>query len=163
MTSPLTVAILKSGLISPAALAEFRRWKTIDLPEELPVIAEGLEQVAQSLASALEGDGLVISRETDLDILKQFLDTQRQGNLHVEIYREDVTEDTDADISISFGITPLGEYIIPWRSESIVAELTNGFCYLDAPGIERVFFAGVRELFYGDHKAFMVCVPRREE
>jgi hypothetical protein len=73
-------------------------------------------------------------------------------------------EVTTADFSITYGRTAIGDYIIPWRSESIRQEMTNGMTYLtveDPPGAlkNRVFFKDTREIYYGDTKAFMVCSP----
>lgn len=162
MSSPLTQAVLKSGLITEKQLAEFRRWGVpIELPEKLPPPPKTIEDAASAIEEALESEGLVMSRDTDLDILHHYLRTQRPGHLHVEIPNEDVTLESSADIQVSFGCTPVGEYILPWNSESITSELTNGFTYLEVDG-EKIFFESARDLFYGRHKAFIVCRPRQQ-
>jgi hypothetical protein len=156
--TPLTAAVLKSGIISPSMLAEFKRWKApIDVPEEMPdKPPQSIEEAAEAIEKALQSEGYAITRETDLEILPQYLSTQQNGTLHMEIYTDDPTVESMADIPIVFGRTPLGEYIIPWKSESIALELTNGACYLGTTE-GNVAIQTVRELFYGEHKAFMVC------
>ena len=166
MTSPLTNAVLKSGLISEQQLAEFRRWKApIDIPEKLPKMPSSIEEAAQAIEQALQSEGYIISRDTDLDILRNYLGTQRPGLLHVEIPTDDPTVEDRADIPIAYGMTPLGEVILPWTSESISNELTNGYTYFllspDDP-TSQVFFDGVRDLFFGEQRAFMVCRPTQK-
>jgi hypothetical protein len=161
MSSPLTNAVLKSGLVSKNQLAEFRRWKVpIEVPENVPEAPKSIEEAGRAIEQALESEGLVISRDTDLNILQQYLHTQMAGVLHVEIPTDDLTVEDAEDIDVMFGLTTLGEYIIPWRSESIEEALTNGFTYLtygNGTFTVRAVFTDSRELFYGQHKAFVVC------
>lgn len=118
--------------------------------------SKNIEDVAQIIEEVMQSEGYAVTRSTDLEVLPQYLATQQSGTLHVSIYTTDPTVESEADIQIIFGRTTLGDYIIPWKSESIAAEITNGFCYLrTAEG--DIFFSGVQELFFGDHKAFMVC------
>lgn len=164
MTSPLTLAALKAGLISQSTLEEFRRWGApIDVPEGIPTKPpKTIEEAGQLIEEALQSEGYTIARETDLEVLHQYLSTQAQGTLHVEFFSSDPTKETEADIGVSYGVTPLGEFIIPWKSESIANELTNGACYLTSDRLAgaRIFFVQVRELFFGEQKAFMVCTGR---
>jgi adenine specific DNA methylase Mod len=94
-------------------------------------------------------------------VLKQYLDTQMQGVLHVEIFVAETDTTNFADIPVSFGITPSIEYIIPYRSESITEEMTNGLTHLRSAreGGPKIYFSSVRELFFGDTKAFLLCTP----
>lgn len=162
MTSPITQAVLKSGLITKDQLAEFRRWKApIDLPVDIPDPPKTLEAAASAIEEALESEGFIISRDTDLDILQYYLRTQRHGRLHVEIPTDDITVESVADIEVTYGMTPIGEYILPWASESIAEAMTNGLTFLALLGepFTHVFFSEARELFYGQHKAFIICRP----
>jgi hypothetical protein len=126
--------------------------------------------VVQAIEEALQGEGLVLTRETDLEIVQEFLKTQRPGLLHVVI--EDPEEgDHDADIECDYGVTKMGEYIIKWHADSIEDVMCNGKTYLQPlmPGMKLVpegapvYFSNVREAFFGDWKAFVVCQPSPEE
>jgi hypothetical protein len=111
-----------------------------------------------AIRRAIDSEGYVLTRETDLEVLRHYLSGQQQGLLHVEVFHKDPTIESSADIPVVFARTPLGEYIVPWASESIADEMTNGITYLTTSG-GKVQFSSVRELFFGDHKAFMVCEP----
>jgi hypothetical protein len=164
MSNPIATAVLKSGLVSKEQLAEFRRWRApIEIPEELPSAPKTLEEVAETIEEALVSQGYVLTKETDLNLVQQYLATQTQGVLHVEV--EVTPEDVDAllsplqttaDIPLSYGRTPTGEYILPYRGENISKEMTNGRTHLLVNG-KRVFFSQADDRFYGDAKAFMVC------
>jgi len=162
MTSPITNAVIKAGLIHPDYLKEFQRWGApIEVPEILPETPKDMESAARAIEEALQSEGQVLTRETDLEVLHQYLNTQTQGVLHVEI---DAADDmvNSADIPVSFGVTPNLEYIIPYRSESITEEMTNGLTYLrryDDTSGPKIFFSSVRELFFGETKAFLLCTP----
>jgi hypothetical protein len=115
------------------------------------------------LERAMSEEGYVTVKETDLEILPCFLKTQRKGVLHFEMLNG-----TKEDFEISYGLTPFGEYIIPWTDDDISEAMTNGLTYLQVPNgrlegeevlYDRVAIRRVRELYYGNTKAFMVCVP----
>jgi hypothetical protein len=155
--NPVTAAVLKSGLISQAQLAEMKRFSpTIDQEAEVgePV---SLEVAAQLLEEAFQSEQYVLVRETDLEVVRKYAETAKSGMLHVE-----VSEEQKADIEVTYGKTTLGAYIIAWKSESIAEALTNGLTYL-VEGSTKVFFKEVRELFFGEQKAFMICVPSSVE
>ena len=174
MSNPLADAAIKSGLIPSDSLAEAKRWGApINVPEKVPEPPKTVEEAAATMRTVLESQGFVVTRETDLQILQQYLSTQKSGMLHVEVPVEDGEFDTtQADFEVMFGKTPLGEFIFPWRGESLQEEITNGLSYLKAftlkPeggafDIHKIWFKEVREVFYGDVKAFMVCLPSRME
>lgn len=161
----LAMAAIKAGLIDKDMLEEFRRWKApIDIPEELPEPPKTIEEAAAAIEEALQGEGLVVTRETDLEILQQYLTKQRVGKLHVEVPKEAGHEfiTTEADFDIVYSSSLTGEYIIPWQGDNIRSEMTNGLTYLLIDD-EKVFFKDIREVFYGDTKAFMVCTPSIRE
>jgi len=149
-------AVLKTGLISKETLAEMKRFSPViptDAETEEP---KDLDTCATIIATAIESEGYVVVRETDLDALKQYFETSTAGVMHVE------DEGVVTDFNVTFGKTKLGEYIIPWRGESIEALLTNGSSFLQSAGV-RVFFDRVRELFFDETKAFMICHASTEE
>ena len=158
---PLTAAVVEAGLVSPNALAEMQRFRpsleqTLAPAEPLP-----LDEAAEQLSRAVQNDELVI-RETDLDAVPTYLRTQKQGMLHLEMV---ATEGhTTADFPVTYGRTRLGEFIIAWTNDSIMEAMTNGQTFLQLADGEAVYFDDVRELYYDETKAFMVCrkVVRRE-
>ena len=162
--NPIASAVLKAGLVDQKMFDELKRWGSpIELPEVLPEPSKSLTEAAQIIEEALQSEGYVLTRETDLEILGQYMATQRTGKLHVEVVAvPDMLVGTEANFDISYGKTPLGEYIIGWRSESIKDEMTNGLTYLIEDG-NHIFFKDVREVFYGDTKAFMICTLSTSE
>lgn len=157
----MTKAVLKAGLITPNMLREMKRFSPfIDRDAEVEEPKE-LEAAAKIIADALESQEYTIVRETDLDVLRQYIESHVDGTLHVE----DVAEEEPMEFEVSYCVAKTGEYIIAWTADSIADLLTNGATYLrTAVGsngfIRDVHFKDVRELWYGEKKAFVVCVPR---
>ena len=156
---PIAVAVVCSGLVSSETLSEIRRWGLpIDFVEPDRVISNP-RQIADLIQNALEGEDQVKISETDLDVLTRFLDPkhQREGTLVVR------SGDQKSTSKVLYCVTPLGEFAIPWVSESISDLMTNGQTYLRFKTCEgeneHVKFIDVREVFFGDRKAFMVCAP----
>lgn len=149
--NPITAAVLKAGLLTPAMLQEMKRISpaVIDHDAESGDTVS-LEEAAELVNAALQSEKYVLLRETDLASIRQYLDTMRQGVLHL----------SGADpegIQVSYGRNTVGEYIIAWKSESIAELMLDPETYLDTG--EHVYFKDVRELFFGEQKAFMVCIP----
>lgn len=159
---PITAAVLKAGLISPEQLREMKRISpVIDRTAEVSSPVD-LELAAKIVEDALESEQYVIVRETDLEAVRQYVETATTGILHLE------ADDKSTDLEVTYGRTPIGEFIIAWKSEGIAEMMTNGLTYLvvpggPGPGLLRVFFQDVRELFFGEQKAFMVCRPSTME
>lgn len=147
--NPIVSAVLKAGLISPTQLEEMKRISAvIDRTAEVNEPVE-LDLAAKYVQDALESERYVIMRETNLEVLQQYLQAQRTGILHLN----------QTDVDVSYGKTPLGEFIIAWTSESIAELMLDEATELQTAEGDRVHFRDVRELFFGEHKAFMVCVP----
>jgi hypothetical protein len=152
--NPIINAVLKTGLIDPAALTEMKRWGLVDQEAATnPEPPQSAVECHELIERALQSEGYVLTRETDLEAIQQYALTHRLGQLHL-----DNGDGDQADFPVSYGRTPLGEYVIGWRSESIAEMLLNGRTHLMADG-KRVYFRDVRELFFGTKKAFMVCIP----
>lgn len=152
MSRSVTLAVIKSGLVSKDTLQELNHW---GLPIEMVEATEVLdtpEAIVGRIQEALEGEDLVKIRDTDLDVLRCYLTSQKQGMLRI------AGDDEAANIEVSYCVTPMGEYVIPWRSESIREYMTDPRTYLKVDG-SKIGFSDVRELFFGEHKAFMVCTP----
>jgi hypothetical protein len=155
---PLSAAVVESGLISPNKLAEMRRFSP---SVGTPVVAGEpvpLEDAAASLSKVVQEADYVAVRETDLDAVQVYLKSQKEGMLHIEMISAD--DKTTADFPVTYGRTKMGEYIIPWSTPTIADAMTNGFTHLTVKvegGEELVYFDDVRELYFDDTKAFMVC------
>jgi hypothetical protein len=154
--NPLTSAVLRTGLIDPDLLQEIRRWGVVfeDVPAAKP---QTLEEVTNRIQEALESQDLVLVRETDLSVLDEYIKSARRGTLRVV-----VDDGHQGEFHVTFGRTKLGEFVLPWLSSSIADVLTNGMTHLWDEG-EPVYFSQVRELFFGETKAFMICTPYPRE
>lgn len=153
--SELAKAVVLSGAIDAGMLQEFTRWR---LPVEIPSddLYESPEEAIEAIEEAMTGSEQVEIRTTDLDVLKQFLRTKRKGKLHL------TTSKGSGTIDIDFGVSTMGEYIVPWNADSITDIMTNGESYI-MDVRRKVFVADVIELYFGGNKAFMLCTPRREQ
>ncbi len=157
---PIAYAVVRTGVIPKEALAELQKWGLpVDLiAEEKVATIHDPEQVVHIIRDALEASDQVMLRDTDLDIIKRFLNPEfrREGKLHLKY------EDEKGTTKVIFSRGSLKEYIIPYRSDSIVDMMTNGESCLkykdDEGNNQTVYFSDVRELFIGDRKAFMICV-----
>ena len=151
--SKLTEAVALSGALDPDMLREICKWKLpIEVPEGEPYASP--EEAVSAIEAALEGKEQVEVRATDLDVLKQYMKTQHRGRLHI------VTPHESGTFDVMMGITPMGDYIIPWKSDSLTEHLTNGESYI-IDGRNRVHLSDVRDLYFGEQKAFILCQPGR--
>lgn len=156
---PIAVAVVRAGLVDSDVLAEFKRWKLpVQLVEEDQVLSNP-RQIVDLIQNALEGEEQVRINETDLDLLVRYLDPRhrKEGTLIIK------TEEGKSSFKVTFCVTTMGEYAIPWVSESISDLILREGSYLRFKNLEgeneKVTFMDVREVFFGDHKSFMVCVP----
>lgn len=156
----LTLAVVKAGILDPGTIAEINRWGLpVEFVEEDKLLTSHDEVVAK-IQEALESEDIVQTRSTDLDILNEYLQNQEQGRLHIH----DTDTGKKASFSISFCRTTMGEYVIPWRAEAISDLMVNASSHLKVKDTKkRVYFQDVRELFFGEHKAFIVCTPSVSE
>lgn len=152
--SKLTEAVALSGALDPDMVREMCKWKLpVEVPEASPYTSP--EEAVAAIEEALEGKEQVEIRSTDLDVLKQYLKTQHRGRLHI------VTPHESGTFEVMMGITPMGDYIIPWKSDSLAEHLTNGESYI-IDGRKKVHLSDVRDLYFGERKAFILCQPVRE-
>lgn len=151
--NPITAAVLKAGLITPTQLQEMKRFSPAIDPDAEAGEPADLETAASLVEQAFQSEEYVLIRETDLEAVRQYVETASLGMLHLEM------GDEVADLEVKYGKTAGGEFIVAWSGESIAAAMTNGQTYLQVPPSSHVFFKDVRELFFGEQKAFMVCKP----
>ncbi len=153
---PVAVAIVKSGLVDAGILQEIRRWGLpVQFVEEDAVLSDP-QQMVDLIQAALEEHDHVRITETDMPLLTRFLDANNRvvGTIVMKVDGE------RSSIPVAFCRTLLGEYVIPWKSEGIYDLMISGDTYLrykeDGETI-KAHFTDVREVFFGDTKAFMVC------
>jgi len=158
MSKSVAKVVVEAGLIDENALAQLKRWGfALDLePGKEPVVSAG--EIAKRIIDAVESEEAVELRSTDLDIVKEYLSSRQKAKLHVPNPDD---EAKTVGIPVEFSFTKMGEVVIPWTSEAINDMLLDERTYLKPLGKSRIHFSDVRELFYGDHKAFVVCTPTR--
>lgn len=155
---PLTTAVVEAGILPENALKEMARFNPAIAPPTAAADQVPLEDAAANIQRAVQGQDYVAFRETDLDAVKTYLKTQKQGNLHLALASVDGTN--TADFPIAYGRTTMGEFLIPWNSSNIADAMTDPETYLTTEEGEAVYFSDMRELHYDDTKAFMVCQVR---
>jgi hypothetical protein len=158
---PLSIAVVRAGLIPEAVLGELKRWglPVEVIPEEK--MLNSPEAVVNVVMDALESDDQVQVRDTDFEVLRRWLDPKFQivAKLHL-----DNGEGEKSTAKLTVCKTRLGEFAIPWRGDSIAELITNGLTHLtyeDGGEKRKVFFQNVEEMYLGEHKAFMVCTPEK--
>jgi hypothetical protein len=141
-------AVTEAGIVDRAALAELQRW---GLPVTVPDDSRraDLEGAVQKIQAALEARDSVEVRLTDLDVFSEYLATEKKARLRL------VAGEKSGELEVSFGLSRHGEYIVPWKAAGIEEIIANGrSCLID--GRRKIYFKGVRELYFGGKKAFMV-------
>jgi len=155
---PLGVAALKTGMVSMEALAEMRRWGLpLDIRDEEEIgMVDNIDDALRLIRDALEGRDQVQIQESDLDLLRRFLDPthQQMGKLMVK------DENNKTTFDIPFCTTLMGEFVLPWKSEGIRDMMTMGESTLryEENGVTKtVCIIDVRESYFGNQRTFMVC------
>lgn len=157
MNRNLAQSLARIGLVPQEMLQQFYRWRLLDEdpgPEKFDCIS--VNAFMDKLRRILEDTSYALIRETDMDILRRYLSTQKVAKLMVS------TESAQtAEIDVAYGTTLTGEYIFPWQGASIADLMTNGLTHLLVPlggnRYEAVYFSDVSEAFFDEYKAFMVC------
>ena len=154
MSSAAVRAVLHSGLVDRNTVSELQRWGYLrDLDEGvLNSTLQSSEEVVGALRDVLESEGMVEIRDTDLDIIKTWMKDQRKGRLVIH----------GEAIPVTFCTLLTGEYAIPWMGETISSTLLDGESHLKLKR-RKVYFRDVREVYFGEVKAFMVCSPGLKE
>lgn len=149
--------VARVGIIDKNMSAELRRWgfPIIELPEGERI--DDPDVAIEAIQEAIESEEQIELRTTDLDVFRQFMETRKDGKLHL------VVREQTGEFSVSFGRMKHGDdYIIPWNTSSIEEFITNGDSYL-IDGRRKIYFSACHELFYGDVKAFMICTPAEKK
>jgi len=151
---PIINAVVEAGLVPEEALNELARWGVHVTATRKPEL-DTPAAVAQHLMEAMESDDQMRVDETDLDLLQRYLDPkhQKQGRLIIKSGAQHTT------CALSFCLTSLGEYAIPWTDAETPEVLANGESHLKWGDDKDIYFSAVREVFFGSRKAFVVCTP----
>lgn len=159
MSSEVVKTVVESGIVDANSLAQLQRWGFItdlDIKEAEQTITA--TEVCERILEAVESKAAVEMRHTDLDVVRDYLETRRSARLHVPNPEE---PGKTLSIPMEFCETRLGEIVLPWSSDAIADMIVHEQTYLKPTGEARIYFADVRELFYGEHKAFMICTPAK--
>lgn len=158
---PLSVAVVRSGLIPEDVLSEFKRW---GLPVEIVPEEKTLqtpEAVVNVIMDALESEDQVRTRDTDFDVLKRYIDPRFQIQAKMNL---DNGEGEKSTAKITVCKTRMGDFAIPYRGEAVAELLINGHTHLtyEEDGEKhKVTFVNVEEMYLGEQKVFMICKPER--
>lgn len=150
MANDVVKVVQQAGLVGQDTVIELRRWGS-------PVIASSsgpdisADIVPLLIERAMQEQDFVQVRETDLEVLKQYLNTQDVGMLRLEDIRGNVD-----GVNIIFGKTAQGEYIIPWIDETVTDACINCLVSLHVPNSGWVTLRNPRELYYGERKMFTI-------
>jgi len=155
---PVAKAVIRAGLVPPDVLAQMQKWGVDVEPVPEDQILDSPDKIVAHIQEALESKAQVEITETDLDILHRYLDSakQKQGRLHLR----DGEDKTVA--KVSFCVTQMGDFAIPWLDEANPDMFINGESFLrykEGDESRDVYFIDMRELHFGDRKAFVVCTP----
>jgi hypothetical protein len=161
VNSNTKIAVLQAGIVPPETLPELERWG-MQLPEDIEVETDRKMALA-NIRESIESSETVAVRETDLDALRNYDKYCSKGRLYYSI--PDPSKGADARkttfVDVTYAITTIGNYLIPWTDEDIYDLMLDEGTYLKPAGVERVYFDNVVELYYGERKAFMTCTPAR--
>jgi len=165
MNDRTKIAVLKAGIVPTESLPELERWG-LKVPEDLSV-DENKRNALDNIRESIESKETVELRQTDLDALRTYSENQKVGRLYyaapgpldVHSYGEKPKKSSVTYAKVTYAVTPAGLYLIPWTGEDIYDVMIDEDTYLKLDGEERVYFIEVTDLYYGEHKAFMVCKP----
>jgi hypothetical protein len=155
---PVANAVVEAGLVPEEVLDEMARWGVHITAVPKENILQSPQAVVEHIRRAYESEEQVRIDETDLDLLSRYLDQkhQKSGRLILKDGKQHKT------VNVSFCLTELGEYAIPWTEPETPDILFNGETHLkwqDGEEQRDVYFEDVRELSFGSRKAFAVCTP----
>lgn len=158
---PITLAVLRSGLLPDSVLSELQHWGLpVNFAQEgkIPVLATA-EEVVECIREAVEADVTVKLRDTDLDVLSTYLKRHFEGHLVLL----DLDTNKTKRAACTYAVLPNGRYVIPWTAEYIGDVLTDPKSYLRDVRGKHVTFDDVEELFFGGRKAFVSARPTPTE
>jgi hypothetical protein len=160
MGSIIGKALAQAGLLPPEAVKQFKRWNPDAVgdiePSDIPDEPKPIDEIVPQICGVMTAKEQVDIRETNLEVDQIFKQTKVTAVLHL------VDDNQSGNIDVEVGRLLTGEFLLPWSSEGIEDIMTNGRTCLQigqAPSVREVYFSDVRDLYFGDSKAFMVCTP----
>lgn len=156
MERPVAGAVIDTGIVDASDIEQLRQWGLFTGEDAAPGKYKTAVEVINCIREALDSGETVELRRTDLDLAKEWLKDHRKGRL----YMVPTGSTKPVSISIDYHKTRMGDYVIPWTSDSIFNLMVAETTYLVVDG-KKIHFSDVEELFYGDSKAFMLCAPSR--
>jgi hypothetical protein len=154
---PVTVAVLRSGLVPESVLNELQHWGlpvTFTDERSTPVLNTA-DDIIECIRDAVESDITVKMRDTDLDVLTIYLKHHFQAHL---VFL-DVETNKNKRVSCTYAVLPSGNYVIPWNAEDISELLLDPKSFLRDVHGKHIKFENVEELFFGGRKAFISARP----
>ena len=152
-----------SGLIPEDMLQQFYKWKMLTTHAAADD-TNTAQDIVETVIGILDTEGMTLIRETDLNIVRQYLSTQNIGQL---VIKEGDSGEQTTVVDVSFGRTLLGEVVIPWRGGDQVLDLiTNGHTYLSTvvgEHLQFTYFSNAKSAYFGDMQAFILCQPSSVE
>lgn len=148
--------LVKAGILSDDVLSELSKWGFhVTVGNDTGKFTNP-EQIIDYIREVTDSKDQVLVRESDLDVIHKYLSGQEQGRL----YLRDIMTGEKGNFDVFYCVLDTGEYVIPWRSENVKELLTDPKSYLKTKDGAQVHFTDVRELFFDEVKAFVVCEPR---
>lgn len=137
-------------IIEQSSLAEFSRWGRMETATTPPATIP-LDKAVEAIRELLENDDPIDLRETDLNAVRHFLANRQVGTLHLSYNGQSGKSD------VAFAVLPTGEYMIPFKSESLDDLISNGQSFLSVHDT-RIYLGSPRNIYYGNTKAFTVFI-----
>lgn len=156
MDKPVANAVIDTGIIDYDDVEQLRRWGLLTDAEAHPEKYPTHKAVLKRIREAVFSEDAVEMRQTDLDLAKEWEKDHSSCRLYVPVPEE---RSKVVGINIEYHRTKMGDYIIPWTTDSIYDLMLDEETHLRVPGVGKVYFMNVEELFYGAEKAFMICTP----
>lgn len=161
--SAVAKVVCQAGIIETDVVSELGRWgcpvpsmSILGAPTELADTGD-MYAVSGEIEKAIQDRSFVSIKETDLEIMQQYLMTQQEGVMYVETLEGGI-----ASWGVTFGRTLFNEYIIPLferdgEPNPVLDILADCVVTLKC-GSEVIALGAPRELHYGNFKMFTVWV-----
>jgi len=152
---PVAKVVIRAGLVPDEMLAQLAKWGVpLEHVSDKETLSD-MNDIVEQLQSALDSKDQAQFCESDLDLIREYIDPtkQRQGTLFI---RQGNKKDR---VKVTFCITSLHKYAIPWMDETNLDDYLDEIRlrYKEKGEIVEVRLSDVREVHFGAHKAFIVC------
>src|SRR3972149_9001320 len=131
MNSNMKIAVLKAGIVPETVLPELERWG-MQLPEDVEVETDRSEALA-NIRESVESIETVEVRMTDLDAVKDYGKNSMPGRLYYsgpDSPKSDPRARKTTFVDVTYAVTAIGNYLIPWTEEDIYDLMLDDGTYL---------------------------------